>query len=114
MMIGSSPWGEDCAQTTNPLYVLRATLECNTYKAQLRRHYSAAHDGQELPCLLTITENPHDFGVYYTVDAVFSDDDEAAVTAAYWLEAQGPELWDEIARQELGMPAEETHAADQA
>ncbi len=103
LMIGSSPWGEECAQSLDPNYAVKASQECNAYRNQLQRVYTEAHEGCELPCRLVIKANPHDFGTYYTVDAVFDSEDEAAVKAAYWLEAEGPELWDETARAELGL-----------
>lgn len=104
LMISSCPWGEDCAQTLDELYAIRAPLECGVFRSQLQRHYAAHHDGVDPPCRLVVQENPHDFCTYYTVDAVFDDNDEAAVTAAYWLESHTPERWDYIARLELNLP----------
>jgi hypothetical protein len=104
LTIGSSPWGEDCAQTANPDYTILARKECEVYAAQLARFYEAAH-GKPLPTGLRLetTDNPHDFGIYHEVAAVAADDDSEAIEAAEWLESYGPEEWDEPARAALGI-----------
>ena len=108
IMIGATPWGEDCAQTVDPNYGLKAYAECKAFLKQLKRHYSEKHDGAELPKGLTlkVVETPYEcaYGAYVTVHAVFDDEDEAAVDAAYEFEGNGPEEWDEAAKAELGLP----------
>jgi hypothetical protein len=73
--------------------------------AQLKRHYAAAHNGAELPCMLKISENPHDYGqtwrIYYEVDAFYSD--ARTERAAIWLQDEIPEDWDHEAATELGL-----------
>ena len=108
LTIGSTPWGESCAQVGHPEsgYEERAKQECRAFVRQLRRHYETAK-GDLLPdsLKLAITANPHDFGTYYDVQAVFEDEDQAAVEAAYWLEAHTPEHWDQEALlKDLGVP----------
>lgn len=107
MQIGSTPWGEDCTQTTDPDYQAKGQKECREYMQQLKRHYTASHDEKELPCMLVIVGNPHDYGTYYTVDAMWDPTNEAAEAAAYWLESNSPELWDEVARQNMGLVSDD-------
>lgn len=97
--LGSSPAAEPCAQTTDPNYSEKARAECNLYRAQLQRHYAAAHDGQPLPegCRLVIKANSHDFGCYYEVAVKFDGTSRAAIDAAFWLESNCPETWDSVA-----------------
>lgn len=105
LSIGSSPWGEDCAQTANEGYEVRARKECQVFAAQLERFYVAAK-GRPIPrgLRLETTENPHDFGTYYEVAAIAAEDDAEAIEAAEFLSDHGPEEWDEQARTELEPP----------
>lgn len=104
LTIGSSPWGEDCAQTAHEGYEARARKECEVYAAQLVRFYEAAH-GKALPAGLRLetTDNPHDFGTYFEVAAVADEGNAEAAEAAEWLANEGPEEWDEQARAALGL-----------
>jgi len=52
---------------------------------------------------LVIRSNPHDFGTYLTVEAVFDPANEQARAYAYRCEGNSPELWDAEAREELGL-----------
>jgi hypothetical protein len=99
LYIGSSPYGEDCAQVGSDDYYTRARRECRAFIAQLIRMHGEPPTG----CRLTVGSNPHDFGTYYSVDAVFDDANDAACAYAYRCEGEGPELWDDAAREELGM-----------
>lgn len=101
---GSSPWGEDAAQTAHADYSVRGPAECEAFKRQLIRHFEA--NGSRLPSgvRIRIMSNPHDFGTYYEVAAIVDDDnDKTALDAAYWLDANTPEFWDDEARKELGL-----------
>jgi len=103
LSLGSSPWGEECAQTVHEGYELRATAECRIYREQLIRVYQAAHNA-DLPkgCRVSVNPNEHDFGTYYDVVAKFDiDNDEEAIKAAFWLEANTPEEWDADANARL-------------
>ena len=105
LAIGSSPFGEDCAQIGTIGYTEKAHVECQAFRDQLIRVYRAAHDGKQPPCRLYISSNPHDFGTYYMVDAEFEDGDVSPTyDAALWFENNTPELWDAEARQVLGLP----------
>lgn len=102
--LGSSPWGEDCAQTAHAGYDARAQIECAEFAKQLRRH--AAASGVDLAGVTLMTvPHPHDFGTYYEVSVEFDEKDKAQVDAAYWLEGKTPENWDDVAREALGLPA---------
>lgn len=98
--IASSPYGEDCAQLGTEGYEIRARAECEALIAQLKRHYKASHSGRALPCRLVVASNPHDFGTYHDVRAIF-EEDSPGETAAYWLESNTPEKWDDEAVQAL-------------
>jgi hypothetical protein len=50
-------------------------------------------------CKFKITRNPHDFGEYFDVEAIY--DNEEGTKWAFNVEANTPEYWDEIAKQEL-------------
>jgi hypothetical protein len=101
--IGFTPHGEECAEVGEEGYAARARRELGVFRRQLHRH--AAREGVQLPpgLVLGIKGNAHDFGTYYELVARFPTDDEAATEAAYWLEANVPEKWDEEARAELGL-----------
>lgn len=99
LMIGSAPYAEDCASVGSADYRQRARRECVAFMAQLVRMFGDPPVG----CRLVIKSNPHDFGSYLTVDAVYNADFQEAVEYAYRCESEGPELWDAEARAELGL-----------
>ena len=79
LSIGSTPYGEDCAQVgaTEYDYATRARAECKAFMQQIVKHYPEPDNGY-----LKIKANPHDFGTYYEVNAVYDmDDNEAYVWA---------------------------------
>ena len=103
--IGSSPYGEKCAQLGELGYEDRARAECAVLRAQLARQAAAA--GKDLSGVrLIIKSNSHDFGCYYELVARFEEGDGKASDAAYWLEGNLPERWDAEARAALGLPPE--------
>lgn len=97
LYIGSAPYGEDCAQVGSDDYRAQARRECAAFREQLIRMFGPPPEG----CELRIKSNPHDFGSYLSVDAVFDGDNDAAVQYAYRCEAEGPEEWDAEAREAL-------------
>lgn len=105
LSLGAAPWGVNPAQLGTEGYYERSHREMDAYKAQLVRHYAAAHGGANLPCELIITTNPHDFDQrvmdYYEVYALYGEG--ASQVAAFWLESELPEDWDHIAAAELGL-----------
>ena len=103
--IGSSPWGEDCAQVGTDDYSEVARRECKAYIGQLYRTLEAkGFKREELPdsFLLVIKGSAHDFGTYFEVVCKFNGDDERSWEIASLLESEGPELWDSVAQRELG------------
>jgi hypothetical protein len=100
--IGSSPHGEDCAQVGEENYSLKAIKECNSFVGQIRRIYGKEPVG----CHLVCSGNPHDFGMYYSVDIEYDYDDQVGLD--YFLDIEGDKLegleyWDEVAKKELGI-----------
>jgi hypothetical protein len=104
--IGGTPYGEDCAQVGREGYLKRNRAECRAYIGQLTRMFGPAPDG----CSLVIRSNPHDFGTYLTVEAVFDPTNEAARAYAYRCEGESPELWDAEAREELKLEVSDAEA----
>lgn len=101
--IGSSPPMESCAQVGTNDYYERARRECRAYVSLLRRVL-----GDEPPgARLCVKSHPHDFGDYLSVACEFEDGNQAAIDYAYRCESSdGPQEWDEIARQELNLKPE--------
>ena len=95
--IGSSPGDESTASVGSENYYPRARRECRAYINLLRRVFGPEPEGASL----AVKSNPHDFGNYLSVVCYFDSNNEAAITYAYKLESEGPENWDEEARQEL-------------
>ena len=100
--IGTTPYGEDCAQVGSPGYAAKARKECRVYINQLIRLHGTPPAG----CSLIIKSSYHDFGTYYEVNVKFEDTPEGNEYAAK-CEGEGPELWDEEAKKELHPPVED-------
>lgn len=99
--LGTAPWGEECVQVPDKrdeaacaLYPELGRNECVRWIDTLRKAYKQVH-GEEIPVSvrLKIKTFDHDFGYYFDVVASFDEDDDAARTAAYWLENNSPEKW---------------------
>lgn len=101
--IGSAPASEDCAQVGSEGYSARAHRECRAYMAQLERAYPGMPNGMNLK----MTSHPHDFGTYYEVTVSFNDDNEAHNEFLWGKLENGCDVWDEIARKELGLDVEQ-------
>ena len=95
--IGSSPHGEDCAQVGSSDYPQKSRLECQAFKNQLLRIFGTPPGGASL----VIKSFPHDFGQYREVCVVYDDESEEETDYAFKLESEGPENWDEKAKEEL-------------
>jgi hypothetical protein len=91
LSIGSSPWGESCAQLGTANYEAKARRECQAFVAQLGRHFETIRK-TTVPkgCTLYVKSNSHDYGTYYEVNVKYDDRDEEAMEAAYWLEGNRP------------------------
>jgi len=120
--LGSTPYGEECAQLGSENYHAKARSECYRYIEQLRRTFGPEPKGASLK----VKSNSHDFGVYLTVVVDFDDNNEAATAYAYRLDNEPPARWeasspDQIqadrvcdycisAAQEEGIPDQATQA----
>ena len=59
-----------------------------------RRHKAIKTALNRPRVLFKIKSNAHDFGCYYEVNVVVPDDnDEAAMSYAYWIQDNQPERW---------------------
>lgn len=101
---GTTPPEESCAQvgSRDYDYLDRARREARAYIGLLRRMFGDEPDGARLG----IKSHPHDFGTYLTVVCFFHPDNGTAADYASWCEAEGPQEWDEQARQELNLNTE--------
>lgn len=95
--IGPTPPEESCAQVGADDYMPIARRECVTYIKLIRRTLGPEPTGARL----VIRSNPHDFGVYLSVNCVYDDEIPAAVEYAFKCESDGPATWDDQARKEL-------------
>lgn len=97
--IGTTPYGEDCAQVGQDSYMRRSRIEIEALVDMLERtmpeHVMRSGIG------FKITSNPHDFGSYRGLEVYWYDEDEGAAEAAYYIEANIPEFWDDDAREYL-------------
>lgn len=92
----------------------KAYAECQAYVRQLRRMFPepGSRPGHyRTSGYFKIKRNPHDFGVYLSVIAVYDDADEDEVKWAFNAENNLPLQWDDAARFDLatlGFPLQET------
>ena len=104
LTIGTVPCNEDCTQNEpTGSYATAQRREAAIFAQQIARHYPEPESGY-----VTVKRFAHDFGGYYEACAVFNDDDEAATTWAYDIEADSLGVlanWDEIALAELNTAA---------
>ena len=94
--IGSSPYGENCFQVGSENYYENGRKECLIYKRQLIRQFGDTPQNSKLQA----KSFPHDFGSYWEVVCWFDDQDKESVDYAFKLESEGPENWDDEAKQE--------------
>jgi hypothetical protein len=100
----TTPPMEDCAQVGSKSYdyYQRAHREARAYMHQLRRLLGPEPEGARLGT----KSHAHDFGTYLTVVCHFDDEHPAACDYAWRCETDGPQEWDEQARQELSHNSE--------
>lgn len=89
--LGTTPYGEDCAQVGTDNYRENALKECNRYIAMLRKRFPYATEFNDF----RIKWNPHDFGSYAEVVISFDDQDEMGRAYAFHVENNLPETWDD-------------------
>ena len=99
--LGPTPCDEPCAQVGSPLYEETSRLECRAYRNQLERCYVAAHGPLPDDVHIKVKTFMHDLGEYREVVVRYDGTNQAAVNAAFWLEANMPESWDDEARLEI-------------
>lgn len=95
--LGPTPPEEDCAQVGADDYHARSAKESRAWINQLKRAFPNLPDGVRLHA----KNFPHDFGSYVEVVASWAVGDEAAMEAAYNIDAELPGEWDDEARREL-------------
>jgi hypothetical protein len=103
IIIECTPVMEDCVQVGDPNYEMVARLEAETFREQLFRTWK---DNKRVPVpnglKINVKRNRHDFGVYYSIEIVYDDQDHAEEQAAYWFEENQPEYWDFDSKNKLG------------
>jgi hypothetical protein len=98
IIVGSTPYDEECAQVGTPDYRQRAWVEMSVFIKQLRRQFGTEPEG----CRLTIKAFPHDFGTYHEVVVIVDDsNNQAALEWAINVENNCPAHWDSEARKQL-------------
>ena len=103
--IGCTPAAEDCVQVSKSgAYMTEMRAECQRFRDLLQRAYPA--------CAFRIKSNPHDFGSYLDVEAVFDDQNEAAMDAAFAAESC-PETWEALEAMASRVDAEQLEEARQ-
>jgi len=97
--IGPTPCGEDCAQVGEDDYRKTAIMEMEAFANQLRREFADLFENTSI--LLKRKFYPHDFGEYGSLVICYNPDDSEAVNAAFTIEANTPESWDNEAIAEI-------------
>lgn len=99
VVIGSSPYDEDCAQVGTPDYSSKCKLELNEFRRQLIEKFGEPPFGARL----RIKSFPHDFGTYHELVVEYNDNNEEAEDYAFKLEDHGIDTWDAEAKKNLGL-----------
>jgi len=92
--IESAPWGVDCVQVcpyTNYMPAMKA--ETIKFKEMLEKRFAKLIEKTGI--YFKIARNPHDFGTYLSLQIVFDDENEKQSDAAYFIESNCPETWDD-------------------
>ena len=100
--LGPVPAGETCVEVGTDNYMANSLRECKVYQRMLERLCPIP---QGLPVEFVVRSHPHDFGPYREVSVRFCGGNRAAVEFAYHVEANAPDQWDAIARDELACNA---------
>lgn len=100
--LGPVPAGEPCAQVGTENYLAKSLRECKVYQRMLERLCPIP---QGLPVAFVVRSHPHDFGPYREVSVRFCGGNQAAVDFAHHVNANAPDQWDTIARDELACNA---------
>lgn len=92
--LGTMPLDEPCLQAGED-EPSNMRIEAAIYKDQLERMFKPKY------CFLKIEKNFHEFGIYYTVIAVYHANNEKAVNEAFNIESNEPMKWDEISKPRI-------------
>lgn len=95
--LGPTPAGEECEQVGPDYDPVQARKESAIFIKQLRRVNGPEPEGARLAQKVFA----HDFGSYNEVVCYFDDTYQAAIDYAFKCEANYPECWDKIAKEEL-------------
>lgn len=95
--LGPTPSGEPCAQIGRDDATELNLMEVAAFRDQCMRAFPNIPDDARY----IKVRGSHDFGTYYELGIKYNEDDEAAVNYAFEVEANVPEYWDDIAKQEL-------------
>ncbi len=92
--IESAPYEENCVQVnSNTNYMPAMRAEAIKFKEMLERRFAKLIESTGI--YLRIARNPHDFGSYLSLQVVYDDENEKQSDAAYFIEANCPETWDD-------------------
>lgn len=94
LTLGPTPACEECEQVGPNFNASVARKEMRAYINQLKRQFG--EDTQ-----FGIKSFPHDFGSYSEVVVYYNPDNEKEMEAAFNVESNLPENWDNEARREL-------------
>ena len=100
--LGPVPAGETCVEVGTDHYMAHSLRECRVYQRMLERLCPIP---QGLPVAFVVRSHPHDFGPYREVSVRFCGSNQAAVDYAHHVDANAPDQWDAIARDELACNA---------
>lgn len=90
----TTPWGENCVQVDpNKDYMPAMRAEANRFKDMLNKRFAKLIEATGI--YFRIARNPHDFGSYLSLQVVYDDDNEKQTDAAYFIESNCPETWDD-------------------
>jgi hypothetical protein len=98
LSLGSTPAGENCQQLGPNYNPVKARMELTAYIDQLKRQFP---DYEEKGIYFRSKSFPHDFGTYTEVVVWFDDLSDTSCSAAFDVENNTPEFWDEEAKKFL-------------
>jgi hypothetical protein len=91
--LGSTPFGESCAQVGSENYYEKSKEEIARYIKQLKELIEVKFGKDSDKVRLRSKSFSHDFGTYNEVIVSFDENDNKASEIAYWLEENLPEHW---------------------
>lgn len=96
--LGPTPAGEECQQLGDTYDAVAAKRERKAYINQLERMFGPQ---METGIYFKSKGFPHDFGTYYEVCVIYNENDDEQTEAAFHVENNLPESWDDQAVLEL-------------